>query len=94
MRARLNSSALLFVGLQAESWEFRVLFRSLLLLEGNDLQKDYEHFPCRLIQTVFLIPAAHAAISKISAKEGQMASVLGDVATFMAELNARTQEDS
>lgn len=58
MRARLNSSALLFVGLQAESQEFRVLFRSLLLLEGNDLQKDYEHFSVQIDPNSILDPGS------------------------------------
>lgn len=42
--ARLVDTALMFLGFQADSWEFRVLFRSLLLLEGMAMSIDHRHF--------------------------------------------------
>lgn len=95
VRARLNSSALLFVGLQAESWEFRVLFRSLLLLEGHDLRKNIEHFSVQIDPNSILDPgSARRYIEKYLQTKAQWRLYWGDVTTFMAELNARTQEDS
>ncbi|HGM7716579.1 MULTISPECIES: CHAT domain-containing protein [Serratia] len=95
VRARLNSSALLFVGLQAESWEFRVLFRSLLLLEGHDLRKNIEHFSVQIDPNSILDPgSARRYIEKYLQTKAQWRLYWGDVTTFMAELNTRTRKKS
>jgi len=43
VRAALNSTSLLFLGLQMEDWEFRVFFRFLMAQEGRELLKFYSH---------------------------------------------------
>ena len=43
LRSALADSALLFLGFQADDWNFRVLFHSLMQEEGNELLKEYAH---------------------------------------------------
>lgn len=92
VRFRLSDSALLFVGFQADSWEFRVLFRSLLHLEGNDLLKDYEHFSVQIDPNSILDPgSARRYIEKYLQAKAKLRPYWGDVATFISELSARTR---
>jgi hypothetical protein len=39
----LVKSALLFIGFQMHDWPFRVLFRSIMALEGHEKSKDVSH---------------------------------------------------
>lgn len=43
VRAALNSTSLLFLGLQMDDWEFRVFFRFLVAQAGRELLKFYTH---------------------------------------------------
>lgn len=90
VRYRLSDSALLFVGFQADSWEFRVLFRSLLQLEGKDLRADYEHFSVQIDPNSILDPgSARRYIEKYLQAKAKLRLYWGDVATFITELSAR-----
>jgi hypothetical protein len=40
---RLVDSALMFLGFRLDDWSFRVLYRSLMALEGKDTLEDYFH---------------------------------------------------
>lgn len=92
VRFRLSDSALLFVGFQADSWEFRVLFRSLLQLEGKDLRADYEHFSVQIDPNSILDPgSARRYIEKYLQAKAKLRPYWGDVATFITELSARTR---
>ncbi|MES2934429.1 MAG: CHAT domain-containing protein [Pseudomonadota bacterium] len=92
VRYRLTDSALLFVGFQAEAWEFRVLFRSLLKLEGQDLRRDYEHFSVQIDPNSILDPgSARRYIEQYLQSKAKLKLYWGDVATFIAELKRRTQ---
>lgn len=44
----LTDSALLFLGFQAEEWNFRVLLRTLLAKEGNNLLKRHAHIAAQI----------------------------------------------
>jgi hypothetical protein len=91
VRYRLSDSALLFVGFQADSWEFRILFRSLLQLEGRDLRTDYEHFSVQIDPNSILDPgSARRYIEKyLQAKAAKLRLYWGDVPTFISELSSR-----
>lgn len=90
VRYRLSDSALLFVGFQADSWEFRVLFRSLLQLEGSDLRSDYEHFSVQIDPNSILDPgSARRYIEKYLQSRAKLRLYWGDVATFISELRNR-----
>jgi hypothetical protein len=39
----MTDSALLFLGFRIDDWDFRVLFRSLMSLEGSELLRQYAH---------------------------------------------------
>ncbi|MFJ1260381.1 CHAT domain-containing protein [Cupriavidus sp. CuC1] len=92
VRFRLSDSALLFVGFQADSWDFRVLFRSLLQLEGKDLRADYEHFSVQIDPNSILDPgSARRYIEKYLQAKAKLRLYWGDVPTFISELRARTQ---
>jgi len=87
VRSRLTDSALLFVGFQAEAWEFRVLFRSLLKLEGQDLRSDYEHFSVQIDPNSILDPgSARRYIEQYLQSKAKLKLYWGDVPTFIAEL--------
>ncbi|MCC7107409.1 MAG: CHAT domain-containing protein [Chloroflexi bacterium] len=43
VRSALTNSDLLFLGFQMDDWNFRVLFRSILALEGSELLADFAH---------------------------------------------------
>lgn len=91
VRYRLSDSALLFVGFQADSWDFRVLFRSLLQLEGKDLRADYEHFSVQIDPNSILDPgSARRYIEKYLQAKAKLRLYWGDVPTFISELRTRT----
>jgi hypothetical protein len=93
VRFQLSDSALLFIGFQADSWEFRVLFRSLLQLEGSDLRSDYEHFSVQIDPNSMLDPgSARRYIEKYLQAKAKLRLYWGDVAAFISELNQRSQE--
>jgi hypothetical protein len=97
VRSRLSDSALMFVGFQADSWEFRVLFRSLLQqIEGRDLLKDYEHLSVQIDPNSILDPgSARRYIEKyLQTKAKRLRLYWGDVPTFICELKSRTQRRS
>ncbi|ROZ63407.1 CHAT domain-containing protein [Ramlibacter sp. WS9] len=93
VRHRLTDSGLLFVGFQAEAWEFRVLFRSLLNLPGQDLRKDYEHFSVQIDPNSILDPgSARRYIEEYLQEKAKLKLYWGDVPTFVKELQRRTSE--
>lgn len=94
VRSRLSNSSLMFVGFQADSWEFRVLFRSLLQqIEGRDLLKDYEHLSVQIDPNSILDPgSARRYIEQyLQTKTKRLRLYWGDVPTFICELKTRTQ---
>jgi len=91
VRSRLSDSALLFIGFQADSWEFRVLFRSLLQPEGRDLLNDYEHFSVQIDPNSILDPgSARRYIEQYLQAKGKLRLYWGDVPTFIADLSGHT----
>ncbi len=48
VRARLTSTALLFLGFGVDDWSFRILFRTLMAQEGSDQLKFYSHVAAQL----------------------------------------------
>lgn len=48
VRAALTNSALLFLGLQIDDWEFRTLFRYLMALEGRERLEYYSHVSAQM----------------------------------------------
>lgn len=90
--SRLSDSALLFIGFQADSWEFRVLFRSLLQLEGKDLRSDYEHFSVQIDPNSNLDPgSARRYIEQYLQAKAKLRLYWGDVPTFIADLSRHTK---
>lgn len=95
VRSRLNDSALLFIGLQVDSWEFRVLFRSLLQLEGKDLRDDYQHFSVQLDPNSLLdAVSARRYIEKYLQTKASLRLYWGDTETFIRELNKNYRRPS
>ncbi|ENM1947656.1 CHAT domain-containing protein [Citrobacter braakii] len=95
IRSRLNDSALLFIGLQVDSWEFRVLFRSLLQQEGKDLRDDYQHFSVQLDPNSLLDAAsARRYIEKYLQTKASLRLYWGDTETFIHELNKNYRRPS
>ncbi|SDJ66676.1 CHAT domain-containing protein [Variovorax sp. OV700] len=90
VRSRLSDSGLLFIGFQADAWDFRVLFRSLLQLEGRDLRSDYAHFSVQIDPNSILDPgSARRYIEQYLQAKAKLRLYWGDVATFVAELKTR-----
>lgn len=91
VRFRLADSALLFVGFQAEAWEFRVLFRSLLNLEGADMLENHQHFSVQIDPNSILDPiSARKYIEAYLKSKAKLRLYWGDVAMFIAELKKQT----
>ncbi len=87
VRRRLCDGPLLFVGFQPDAWDFRVLFRSLLQIDGMDLSADYEHFSVQVDPNSILDPAsARRYIEKYLQANGNLRLYWGDVSTFLSEL--------
>jgi hypothetical protein len=94
VKSRLSDSALLFVGFDADSWEFRVMYRSLLQLEGMNLLQDYEHFAVQIDPNSILDPSnARRYIEKYLQSKAKLRLYWGDVATFISELRKRDPGD-
>lgn len=90
VRRRLCDGPLLFVGFQADAWDFRVLFRSLLQIEGKDLSRDYEHFSVQMDPNSILDPAsARRYIEQYLQAKAKLRLYWGDVATFLGELKKK-----
>lgn len=93
VRKRLCDGPLIFVGFQPDAWDFRVLFRSLLQIEGWDLSQDYEHFSVQMDPNSILDPAsARRYIEKYLQAKGKLRLYWGDVSTFLGELKKRSGE--
>ncbi|WP_426191453.1 CHAT domain-containing protein [Massilia sp. DWR3-1-1] len=90
--SRVCDSALLFVGFQADSWEFRVMFRTLLQVEGVDLRRDHQHFAAQIDPSSILdAGSARRYIEKYLQHKAKLRLYWGDVASFIAELYRRMQ---
>lgn len=89
----LVSSALLFVGFQAEAWEFRVLVRSLLSTQGHSLRNEYEHFAAQIDPNSIFDPAsARKYIEQyLQSKTTKLKLFWGDVPTFMSDLQSHVR---
>lgn len=48
VRNSLNNSALLFLGFQLDDWNFRVLYRSLMMGEGRKRRDKYKHVAAQI----------------------------------------------
>jgi hypothetical protein len=48
IRAALVNSALLFIGFQMDEWNFRVLFRTILALQGGSRRNLYAHIAAQI----------------------------------------------
>jgi CHAT domain/SIR2-like domain len=93
VRRRLCDGPLLFVGFQPDAWDFRVLFMSLLQIEGKDLSRDYEHFSVQMDPNSILDPAsARRYIEKYLQAKGKLRLYWGDVATFLGDLKQKSRD--
>lgn len=93
VRRRLCDGPLLFVGFQPDAWDFRVLFMSLLQIEGRDLSKDYEHFSVQMDPNSILDPAsARRYIEKYLQAKGKLRLYWGDVTTFLGDLKQKSRD--
>lgn len=91
VRRRLCDGPLLFVGFQPDAWDFRILFMSLLQIEGRDLSRDYEHFSVQMDPNSILDPAsARRYIEKYLQAKGKLRLYWGDVPTFLGELKKKS----
>jgi hypothetical protein len=91
VRQRLCDGPLLFVGFQPDAWDFRVLFRSLLQIEGRDLSQDYEHFSVQMDPNSIFDPAsARRYIEKYLQAKAKLRLYWGDVSTFLGELKRKS----
>ncbi|GDX04619.1 CHAT domain-containing protein [Buttiauxella sp. A111] len=89
VRSCLNDSGLLFVGFQQDSWEFRVLFRSLLALEGKELRVPYEHCSVQIDPNSLIdVVRARYYIEKYL-EQAKLRLYWGDAATFIRELDTQ-----
>nr|WP_307866922.1 SIR2 family protein [Variovorax sp. E3] len=94
VRSKLSDSGLIFVGFQVEAWDFRVLFRSLLQLEGRHLRNDYMHFSVQIDPNSILDPvSARRYIEQYLQSKAKLRLYWGDVATFVAELKTQTKRN-
>ncbi|MDW3685449.1 CHAT domain-containing protein [Cupriavidus sp. CV2] len=92
VRARLNDSALLFVGFDVQSWEFRILFRSILNLEGADLRQEYQHLSAQLDPNSIVDPvSARRYLERYFQDKARLKLYWGDVGMFTAELLRRLE---
>lgn len=90
IRARLNDSALLIIGFDVQSWDFRVLFRTILNQEGADLRSEYLHMSAQLDPNSILDPvSARRYLERYFQDKARMKLYWGDVAMFVAELQRR-----
>jgi len=90
VKSRLSDSALLFLGFDVDSWEFRVMYRSLLQLEGVNLLLDYEHFAVQIDPNSILdLNNARRYIEKYLQLKAKLRLYWGDVAAFISELSQR-----
>ena len=48
VRRALADSALLFLGFDLDEWDFRVLFRTVMLRQGGDARRDYAHVAAQI----------------------------------------------
>lgn len=88
--ALLSNSSLLLLGFQADSWEFRVLLRSLLQGPGSSLLQDYDHFSVQIDPNSILDPAsARRYIEKYLQAKAKLRLYWGDISTFTTELSRR-----
>lgn len=91
LRSQLTLTPLLFVGFQAETWEFRVLLRSLFQNEGKDLKINRPHFAVQINPNSIVEPArARAYIENYLHVKSKLKLYWGDVATFVKDLKQRT----
>ncbi|PYC29726.1 hypothetical protein DMX08_29105 [Pseudomonas protegens] len=90
VRCRVIDSPLLFAGFQPDAWEFRVLLRSLLQMEGRDLLLKHNHFSVQMDPNSILDPgSARRYIDQYLNSKVKLQMYWGDVQAFVNELDAR-----
>lgn len=95
VRCRVIDSPLLFAGFQPDAWEFRVLLRSLLQMEGRDLLLKHDHFSVQLDPNTILDPgSARRYIDQYLNSKVKLQMYWGDVQAFVNELETRMKVQS
>ncbi len=91
VRRALADTSLLFLGFQMDSWDFRVLFRSLMNVEGRGRRRRYAHVAAQIEpeEDRFLQPSrAHRYIESYF-QESDISIYWGYVEDFVQELRSQ-----
>ena len=90
VRRALADSALLFLGFDLDEWDFRVLFRTVMLREGGAARRDYAHVAAQIDPESGHIIEPDGARRYLAEYFGQQAARIsifwGSVADFGREL--------
>jgi hypothetical protein len=95
VRSALADSALLFLGFQIDDWQFRVLFRSIVALEGGDRRRNYPNIAAQIQpdENRALEPErARKYLETYYFQDANLSLYWGSVDDFMRELWPRWQE--
>lgn len=94
IRKSLTSTALLFLGFQLTDWNFRVLFRSLMRKEGQELRRKYAHVAVQMDPGQSGIQEPELVYRYLQAyfQEAQITIFPGTVSEFITTLQDKWRE--
>ncbi len=92
-RSRVIDSPLLFAGFQPDAWEFRILLRGLLQMEGRDMLVKHRHFSVQMDVGSLMDPvSARRYIEQYLNSKVKLQLYWGDVHAFVNDLHARVKD--
>lgn len=95
VRAKLVDSGLLFLGFQMEDWNFRVLLRSILSLEGSERRQRYAHVAAQIDPNRILDPdGARRYLEAYFQGNSRISIYWGSLEAFIEELRRHWKERS
>jgi hypothetical protein len=92
----LTNSSLLFLGFQMEDWNFRVLLRYILSLQGGDLRKKHVHIAVQINPEegrILDTGGAYSYLSKYFTQGANISVYWGSTEEFIAELQRQWSFD-
>jgi hypothetical protein len=95
VRQAISDSSLMFLGFQTESWDFRVLFRSILAQPGGNRRSNYAQISAQLEPDDERILEPQGARRYLEGYFGKSASIdlfWGSAEEFLTELTKFSQE--
>lgn len=94
LQKHLTSSALLFLGLQLDDWNFRILFRSIMSLEGRERLRGHTHVAAQIDPEAgrFIEPERAKRYLESYFKGADISIYWGTVEDFVKELRSHYPE--